>query len=151
MAKDETITTRLNVTLLHAGSANCRKLFRIPEPSAVKPRNRIQGKMIRFRYPARSQWTWLTPIKVKIPMTCLENTHPRMDNTAKTTAASQNVRWAKAQVSRCDLARRYPEKTGKKDAPTPPPPEMRRIILGIRKAKINESATGEVPSSRATL
>src|SRR6202044_1249398 len=108
------------------------------------------GKDDRVKVKGQAPGEWTGPISVIIPMTCFENTHPKMATMAKTSAASQNIRCANAQVSCFDLPRKYPVKTGMNDAPNAPSPVMRRIMLGMRKAKMNESATGDVPSRRAT-
>ncbi len=120
------------------------------QASAARLQNNTAGNVIRFRKIARPHPAWTPLIAVNKPINCFENTAPSRAMTAETAVTSQKTRCAKVQASPRGFPRKYPVKTGIKEPPREPSPVMRRIKLGIRKTRINESAAGEVPSNSAT-
>ena len=66
-------------------------------------------------------------------------------------ATSQKTFRAKSQACCREPWRKYPLNKGIKEAPSDPSAVMRLTREGMRKARISESAAGEVPSSKAHL
>ncbi len=90
---------RLSSTGVAAGGPNTWKQLRIAIPSAARPMKKMYGNMMRFKYAACSSSGWLEPKRLKIRITWVENTIPRMLMAASPAARVQKRRLAKSQTS----------------------------------------------------
>src|SRR5215475_10049366 len=88
-------------------------------------------------------------LKVNALTTKGENTIPSTVIAAATRASVQNRRFAKSQTSLVGFSRIQVVKTGMNDAVIEPSPTKRLKRLGIRYARMKESAAKEVPRSTA--
>ena len=104
--------------------------------------------MIRFNRTASSQCVFPDD-NVNARTTTGENTIPRTVMIATTRARVQKSRFANSHTSFSGFSFMYLVNTGMKDAVIEPSPTRRRKRLGIRYARMKESAARDVPSKSA--